>query len=61
MRTDNIKNHFFYDGSSDMSHFLDVIIEQQGDLGELGRELECLLRIAGVRSVTDPKLPNRYH
>lgn len=64
MRTDqnkNVEHTFFYKDSSNMSHFLDVIIEQQSDLGKLGRELECLLRIAGVRSVTDPKLSNRYH
>ncbi len=46
---------------ADMRYLLDSIIEQRSDLGELGKEIERLLRLAGVTATTDPKLPNRYH
>lgn len=54
-------NFFIRDEMNDMTHLLDGIIEQRSDLGELGKELELILRIAGVKAITDPELSNRYH
>ncbi len=51
----------FYKNTDNMRYFLDGIIEQRRDLGELAREIELLLRIAGVTASSDPKLPNYYH
>ena len=53
--------HFFYKRLNDTSHLLDGIIEQRSDLGELGWELEKLLRKGGVTATSDPELSNRYH
>lgn len=52
---------FYYKRPNDMSHLLDGLIEQRGDLGELGWELEKLLRRGGVIATSDPELSNRYH
>ena len=52
---------FFHKKLDDMNLLLDGIIEQRSELGELGWEVEKLLRMAGVTATTDPKLPNHYH
>jgi hypothetical protein len=65
MRTENNKEQevrfFSAEFSDDMRHLLDGLIEHRGDLGQLGEELEHLLRIAGVKASIDPILPNHYH
>jgi len=62
MKNNTSENMYFvYKRLNDMRYLLDGIIEQRSDLGELGWELEQLLRIGGVTATTDPKLPNHYH
>jgi len=62
MKNNTSENMYFvYKRLNDMRYLLDGIIEQRSDLGELGWELEQLLRIGGVAATTDPKLPNHYH
>jgi hypothetical protein len=65
MRTENNKGHEdrFFSGelNGDMRRLLDGLIAQRNDLGQLGRELEYLLRVAGVTASIDPVIPNHYH
>ena len=62
IENNNTSSHFFIrDEMNDITHLLNGIIEQRSDLGELGKELELILRIAGVKTITDPELSNRYH
>ena len=63
MRAEDYWNNVFQeeDAMTDMQYFLDSLIEQRNDLGDLGKEIEKLLRLAGVTASTDPKLPNHYH
>jgi len=65
MRTENnnaYEDHFFSgEFNDDMRRLLDGLIEQRSDLGQLGKELEYLLRIAGVKATLDPVLPKQYH
>lgn len=65
MRTENnnaYKDHVISgEFNDDMRRLLDGLIEHRSDLGQLGQDLEYLLRIAGVTATIDPILPNRYH
>ncbi|MGV6809973.1 MAG: hypothetical protein ACWA5U_08865 [bacterium] len=40
---------------------LKAIIEEQHELGDLGRQLEYLLRLRGARLKTDPVSSRAYH
>lgn len=40
---------------------LDGLIIYSRELGELGKQLERLLRLRGVRASVDPVYPIRYH
>ncbi|HHC75132.1 MAG TPA: hypothetical protein ENK78_08665 [Thiothrix sp.] len=40
---------------------LKAIIEEQHELGDLGRQLEYLLRLRGARLHTDPTSSRAYH
>jgi hypothetical protein len=40
---------------------LDGLIMYRMELGDIGRQLECLLRQRGVRATIDPLLSTRYH
>jgi len=42
-------------------YLLKAIIEEQHDLGDLGIQLEYLLRLRGAKLITDPMTSNRIH
>lgn len=43
------------------NYLLKAIIEEQHDLGELGIQLEYLLRLRGAKLATDPMTSKRVH